>query len=696
MEKNPYDPCPCGSGKKFKWCCQPLYVELSRADKLLENGQIEAALNVYDRLIQDHPGHAILWIHKAEILQELDRREEAEQALDKALEINPHLAPAYYLRGSFRAQEGEYPGALHLFRQAARLATPSNRALMHRVYYEIYRCELLNRRPYAALAASEIALRYDPTDTELREHVQSAFAPGAGRYPPSACQLPAYLPPPQNIQPSAKDTWKKALSLASEGRLEEAVEAFERLAEENPGEPATWFNLGLSRATSGQNSAALEALDRYVALVSDDESAVKAWKFAEVLRFALGMTAESDWITHYALFQVLDPEALYRRMSTDSRCLLVSVESGNSAVGLVLDRPFDKNASIHASFELPKPLCRFQWMVPVSYLVLTSLRREAFEEGRAYLENVAGSALHLIESGERTSDFLEVPSDLLLFLSVPGLSEEQADKFRHEVVHARFETEWLNRPLRSLGGVAPVDATGHPILRRKLTAAIDFLEELTEAFRAGSYDFDRLRHKLGLPTRHPSQTLQQQTRDISALNAAELAALPVEDLSETDLATAFQACRRLDAQELAGKFAEALVSRRPTETTRDRFPYYTHLAHLAGEQDDFVRAREWIEAGMRHDCEHNEGRRRNDYELRLAHLLTRAGQFDEAEAAYHRLTERTPSDLDLLGKAAEAMLQARRPTQAADFAQRGLGAAKAKGDRDRTAYFEELLAAAQK
>jgi tetratricopeptide (TPR) repeat protein len=696
MEKNPYAPCPCGSGKKFKWCCHALYLELGRAEKLLANGQIEAALNVFDRLIQDHPGHAILWVHKAETLLDLDRKEEAEQALDRALEINPDLAPAYYLRGTFRMQEGEYPGALHLFRQAARLAPPSDRLFMHKVYHEIYRCEVLNRRLYAALAAAEIALRYNPTDTDLREHVHSVFTPGNARYPESACQLPAYLPPPQSIQPSASATWTKAISLASEGRLEEALQSFEQLAEENPEEPATWFNLGLCRATLGQNSAALEALDRYVALVPDDESAVKAWKIAEVLRFAVGMTAESDWITHYALFEVLDPEALYHEMSTDFRCLLVNVESGNSAVGLVLDRPFDKNARIHASFELPKVLCRFQWMVPVGYLVLTSLRREACEEGRAYLESLAGSALRLVDTGERTSDFLEVPSDSLLFLSAPGLSKEQADKFRHEVVHARFETEWLNRPLRSLGGVAPVDATGHPILRRKLMAAVDFLEEMTECFQAGAYDFDRLRHKLGLPTRRPVGVSQEGIRDISALNVAELAALPVEDLSDSDLASAFQASRRLDAQELAGRFAEAIVNRPPTEATRDRFPYYTHLAQLAGEQDDFVRAREWVEAGMRYDCEHNEGRRRNDYDLRLAQLFTRAGQFDEAEAAYNRLTERTPSDLDLLGNAAEAMLQARRQTQAADFAQRGLGAAKAKGDRDRAAYFEELLAAARR
>lgn len=696
METNPYDPCPCGSGKKFKWCCQPLYAELSRAETLLDNDQIEAALQVYDRLIREHPGHAILWVHKAEILVDLNRREEAEQALDKALEINPNLAPAYFLRGTFRAQEGEYAGALHLFREAARLGSPANRAFMHGVYYEICRCELMSRRPFAALAAFEIALRYDPTNTQLRDYVQSFFAPERSTYPPCARQLPAYLPPPPTFDSPSKETWQNAIAMASEGRLADALRAFEQLAEDRSDEPATWFNLGLCRATLGQNSAALEAWDRYVATVPDDETAVKAWKLAEVLRYALGMNSESDWITYFALYEVLDPRELYRRINSDGRFLLATVESNNAAVGLILDRPVARNAPIVASFELPKVLGRFQWVLPVNYFLVAGLKRESFEQGRAHLEDVAGPTLRLVETGERTPEFSEVPADMVLFLAVPGLTEEQAARLREEVVHARFETEWLTRSLRSLGGVAPVDATGHPILRRKLMAAIDFLEETTEAYRAGSYDFDRLRHKLGLPTRRPAQAPLQGPRDISALNAAELAALPVEELSESELTAAFQACRRLDAQELAGRFAEALAHRPPSDPPTDRFLPFQHLANLASEQGDFDQAREWLEAGMRYDCQHNEGRRRNDYDLRLAQLLLRSGLVEEAEAAYSRLAERTPSDLDLLGKAAEAMLQARRREQAAAFAERGLGAAKAKGDRDRVAYFEELLAAARR
>src|ERR1700738_1022386 len=44
MSPDPYASCPCGSGKKFKWCCQPIHAEIEKAFRQQENGQHEAAL----------------------------------------------------------------------------------------------------------------------------------------------------------------------------------------------------------------------------------------------------------------------------------------------------------------------------------------------------------------------------------------------------------------------------------------------------------------------------------------------------------------------------------------------------------------------------------------------------------------------------------------------------------------------------
>ena len=44
MPLDPYVSCPCGSGKKFKWCCAPYFPQVEKAFELEQQGQHEAAL----------------------------------------------------------------------------------------------------------------------------------------------------------------------------------------------------------------------------------------------------------------------------------------------------------------------------------------------------------------------------------------------------------------------------------------------------------------------------------------------------------------------------------------------------------------------------------------------------------------------------------------------------------------------------
>jgi tetratricopeptide (TPR) repeat protein len=189
---------------------------------------------------------------------------------------------------------------------------------------------------------------------------------------------------------------------------------------------------------------------------------------------------------------------------------------------------------------------------------------------------------------------------------------------------------------------------------------------------------------------------EQPARAISGMNAAELAALNAEELPDEDAEQAFQAALGVDAREIAGRFAQVLAHRPPRSDRPDRYTVYNHLVQLALENDQFAEAQSWIDAGLKEDCEYNEGRRRNDYELRRAQAHLRANEPEQAQDLFRRLIERVPSDLHILGVAAEAMLSARRPQDATAFAEQGLTKAKGKGDRDHAAYFEELLTAAKK
>jgi hypothetical protein len=96
------------------------------------------------------------------------------------------------------------------------------------------------------------------------------------------------------------------------------------------------------------------------------------------------------------------------------------------------------------------------------------------------------------------------------------------------------------------------------------------------------------------------------------------------------------------------------------------------------------------------DCEQNEGRRRNDYELRRGQVHVKRGEADAAADVFQRLIERVPDELKYRGSAAEAMLTLKQGERALRFAEDGLAAARQRGDRDSEQYLQELAGAAKR
>src|SRR5437764_6160238 len=81
MAFEPYDSCPCGSGKKFKWCCQEIYAEIEDAFRLDNAGQHEAALRKMADVVQTHSGNPEAYGRYAQLLSVHGKIEEADQNL---------------------------------------------------------------------------------------------------------------------------------------------------------------------------------------------------------------------------------------------------------------------------------------------------------------------------------------------------------------------------------------------------------------------------------------------------------------------------------------------------------------------------------------------------------------------------------------------------------------------------------------
>lgn len=694
MALDPYAPCPCGSGKKFKWCCQPIHVQIDRAYRQDAEGQHESALRIMEEVTTQHPGNPEAWGRHAQLLYQNDRAEDAEAALQKALEINPNYPFGHLLQGRFRQFEGEIPGALMLYRRAAELYDPEARDVLGSLYEMIGECELKLNRPVAARAALQMTIHLRPGEEELRKAFDQVFGEES-RLPTLARGKYTFQSPSPGAAGGRREAWDRALRDAEGARLGDAVRAFTQLTTDDPQDAAAWYNLGLAKAWLGDNRGALEALDRYVTLEPDEDKAASTWGLGEVLRAGQGMTDETNYVEHSVMFHIRNPQPVaetLQRWQQERRLLVQQTEQQGVFTGVVTEAAPALTPSLAAT-----QVVRVEAFVLLvgDHLRLWHTNLAALARVREDLLQKAGHGLAELERGEHPAGYHDVLTEAIAF-PPPRASQEDVPRMILEHMRRYLEEEWIHRPLRSLNMIPPVDAAGHPVLRKKLKGAVQFLEDCAAIYAPVKYDFDGLRRKLGLLEPVTAAAAASAGRDVTALGAPELAALPAEDLSDDELEQAFQTSLKLDARDLAGRFARVLIGRPSRPERPDRFAWYGHLVQLALAEGDTDTALNYVNEGERSDCEQNEGRRRNDYELRRAQILTKRGETDEAQAVFERLIDRMPGELRYRGAAAEAMLSAKRKDKALSFAEKGLAEARKKNDRDSEEYFKELVAVAKR
>jgi tetratricopeptide (TPR) repeat protein len=697
MPLDPYSSCSCGSGKKFKWCCQPIDAELTKAHELASEGQIEAAVRRLEQLTQDHPGNPEAWGRRAEMLYSAGRMEEAETALQKAFDINPTYPYGFFLRGVFRQSEGEIPGAVLLFRKAAEHYDPEAKGILARIYTMIFDCEMKLNHPVAARAAAYIAHRYNPAAEDLTKALDAVFGPGNPNLIEAAKREYKYMPVSASDSSERRAARESALKNANTGKLTDAARAFEKLTADDPNDASAWYNLGLTRAWLGEGGRALEALDKYVSLESEESRAAEAWTLAEVLRLGQGMEDQADTVEYSITVPLRDPQAFIQALGRFEQDGLLSnvrvMENEGVLTGILLEKPGPALTPELEAKQLSKLGAYLLFMGDVLRLWNTS--KDALDRTFHLLKDRAGAVMGEAHALRGPAKFFDVMSECLIFPR-GGTDAEFESRLRSHL-ESFFEETWIHRPLKSLSQIAPIDAAGSANLRKKLRGVVQFLQESASKF---PYDFNRLRRKLGLLESAPPPAGDVDAAaaavDIAAMAAPELAALAVDSLSDVQMEQAFTAAMKLDARDAAGKFAQALTARPIRADKPDRYPLFNHLVSLALSQGDTTASLNHLNEGEKDDCEHNEGRRRNDYELRRGQILAKSGELDQARDVFDRLIARVPAELKVRGAAAEAMLSAKQPSKALAYAEAGLIEARKQNHRDSEGYFLELAGAAKK
>lgn len=684
MATDPYSSCPCGSGKKFKWCCQPIHGEIEKAFEQHNAGQHEGALATMKTVVTQNDGLPEAHGRYAQLLALNGKLDDAEAELEKAFAINPNYAFGYLLRGQFRLQEGELIGALTLFRKAADTYSPEAAEPLAYVYELIADLELRLNRPIAARAAYQRAVTLVPGNAEIKANFDSMFASDKSRLPKCARQEYALLAP----EPKPPE-WNNLLEHATTGKLADAKAAFATWTESHPDDKAGWYDLGLVNAWLGDNAGAFKSLTTYIEKESDEAKAGEAWAIVEVLRCADGFQDESDYAEHRAFFSLRNPEPVMAQLQKwEQHHRLIGLRASPEQ-GLLTGIVLEASTSLVETADVPSfARLAAYLLVAGNTLQLWNANEASVDKIVAEVQKSFGDPPPAVRRERGPIMFPDVVAEAMIFPTKSTTELDASVKVR-EAAETYFEDKWIHQPLKSLSGTPPIDAVGSTLLRKKLRGVLRFIEDCAGFSSVKLYDFNRLHRKLGLLE---GGETTEVTQDINAMSAAELASLDLAALATSQLGDAFRTSLKLDAKELAGKFARAAIDRK---IAGDRFPFFSHLTRLAQQEKKWDDALSLVDEGEKDDCEHNEGRRRNDYELNRGQVLAKRGDGAEAADVFERLIGRAPDELKYLETATKSMLDVKNP-RAKAFAEQGLTKARAQNNRDAEEYFLELSDAAKK
>lgn len=112
-----YSPCPCASGKKFKFCCQKAFKDITFAMCAAEEGNLNEALR-FMKQAEEKVGRTAEIVCRYAICWSFFDMQKCQALLNEALQINPQHPRANYILGIEAVADEEYEKAIEFYETA--------------------------------------------------------------------------------------------------------------------------------------------------------------------------------------------------------------------------------------------------------------------------------------------------------------------------------------------------------------------------------------------------------------------------------------------------------------------------------------------------------------------------------------------------------------------------------------------------
>ncbi len=597
-----YSPCPCGSGQKFKWCCQKVESYADKAQRLFDTGQVDAAIKILDDGLLKEPGNPWLSTRKAVMQVRNDRPEDAKITLRLALMRNPkHFGSLVLLTRCVLETENPINGA-GMFQRVLAVAEAQHRASVGSLAKIVSYLFIEDRRIPAALKHLELAQSLGDPDGTAAVTIQNVeSAPAISPWLKDTYDL---APTPSHWTGEGRDRFEQALSLARQGFWAAAAAEFDLVSGGEPGGEAD-HNLGLCRLWLGDEDGAVVPLRRRVRHLGATTAAVDL----EVLCQQIAPVEPDDRVEQVRLtWPLRNRQALHDALVAAADVVFdgaVSDDPKDPESPLIdqfvfLDRP-ESELSPGAALDpdtIPRILGRVGLTDEIAFL-------ETFDDGRVDLLGdrftiLAGSSI--VAAHPRTT-VIAVLSRSALALTWEWMYPVNSDPTETE----RVERQERLRLLRDVWPVTPMAYLG---FRTPERAARDGDAEvpLRATLCQLEYDHSVSENKESLPLRgrlgiKPEPTLDPNQTDIAKVPLGRLHSLVLEDLDDDRLIMLYRRVRRSPSRQILETASLALVGRPHLFQSGKIEPIavYTDLASFAVANLDGDGMRHWMAAGRQAD-----------------------------------------------------------------------------------------------
>jgi hypothetical protein len=587
----PYSLCPCGTGKKVKFCCPDLINELNQMQTMLEGGQRQACLDFIESVEKKHPDRACLVTTRAMLESALGQDVKAAATLEGFLQKQPGNPVALAeLAVVYAAQRGAQAGIEPLQRALEFEAdSVSGRVVM--AVARLGEILLMDGQVLAARGHFLLAYVLFPQDEATLQLLARFFA---------APTIPLVLKNEQTLDPAPEGAaWKAefdaAIEEARRGRWWKAADKLKQIAATAGNAPVVWHNLAVLRSWLADTPGTVAALRKYSALDVPFDDAVDAEATAQLL----DTSAEPDTVDELrAMFEVADVDRLVETLAGDKRAAPFAWQSLGidfadqppPRVGyFLLDRPLPQTGINIARQDVPRILGRmlvFGKQTDRAARIEVHVRRNELAAMTRQLAEVVGDQAVAKGDPEKMEELATAEAALSWSWRLP--EDVPAAHVRTLIDEQRRDAVlnvWSATPLKILGGKTPAEAASDPSLKIKLAATVELVEQ---SFSQPSTEavFGELRAKLGLPAAAPVEAVAGVP---TAIPYTRLHRLDVDKASDEDLVRNFQRALQVVARQAVRKLGLAIIGRSSLKGKIDLGGVYGHLADLEGTSDEALR-----------------------------------------------------------------------------------------------------------